>query len=80
MSMYNRGQARVEARAGVVDGSFATKVYSWMTIGLALTAGIAYGTYSNQTYLRLAHATTSFQCSMPEPSCYPRRNVHTILY
>lgn len=53
MSLYDRDYAYQKRPSELAISSFTSKVYGWMTVGLALTAIIAYGIYQSQLYLAL---------------------------
>lgn len=59
MGMYDRDYSRDRMRSAamrgsyVAESSFTTKVYGWMTVGLAVTAFIAYFIYQSGAYISL---------------------------
>lgn len=53
MALYDRDYAYNRNSNDLVVSSFATKVYAWMAIGLALTALVAYGVFKSGLYLSL---------------------------
>jgi FtsH-binding integral membrane protein len=53
MAMSDRDYAYSRNNNEAVASSFATKVYAWMAVGLALTAILAYGVFKSGLYVTL---------------------------
>lgn len=53
MAIYERDYMRQEGQAADALSSFASRVYGWMAMGLAVTAFIAYSIFKTNAYLSL---------------------------